>query len=414
MIRSRFSVQKFRASLCVVFICLTSMASSSGNLLNMRAGAQTKQSDRVIYRAIEWLKAVEQHSPGEADGSAIVIGSWLDGLDVIKYIIRLATFKEARIPLDSDLQLAWSDASRLQFFVGNLNNQLKRGALLHSDIAMLGLNKGWSGSSSPLKIKVDDGRGALESGMVHWDIARALLNLITPSPSRDDAVRQWYIATNAYLLARRKWGDAETNLSRALQLFPADAKLQFYAGIVHENYASPESQSIRMEWTRARLDSKESELKKARDYFRKSIECGPSAEVRLHLGRVMALLGAHEAAAAELSQAAAQLTDRQLQYYCSLFLGNELAELNREEPARREFERAAALYPAAQSPLFGLSHLARSGGDLSGAAAAVQRVFELTAGGWLPQDPWWFYDVSHVRDLSALMSAMYKSLETPQ
>ena len=56
------------------------------------------------------------------------------------------------------------------------------------------------------------------------------------------------------------------------------------------------------------------------------------------------------------------------------------------------FEQAAALRPAAQSPLLALSQLAYSQGDSGAAAAWLARVAELPALDL--DDPWWIYNVT--------------------
>ena len=60
--------------------------------------------------------------------------------------------------------------------------------------------------------------------------------------------------------------------------------------------------------------------------------------------------------------------------------------------ARAAFERAAALRPAAQSPLLALSQLAYSRGDSGEAAALLARVAELPA--LDGDDPWWTYNTT--------------------
>jgi tetratricopeptide (TPR) repeat protein len=122
----------------------------------------------------------------------------------------------------------------------------------------------------------------------------------------------------------------------------------------------------------------------------------------------MGLLGDHPKALAELQLAAAAIEDSQLSYYVSLYLGYELAMLSRPGEAREQYEHAAALYPAAQSPLLALSQLAQSSGDSEGALAALQRVFALQVSDNSKDDPWWAYNVSHVRSAAAHVSEMYK------
>ena len=74
--------------------------------------------------------------------------------------------------------------------------------------------------------------------------------------------------------------------------------------------------------------------------------------------------------------------------------------------ARRALERAAALYPEAQTPLVALSELAVRRGDRSAAAAALQGLVAGSADRSPGSDPWWAYDVSYARDADALLGRL--------
>jgi tetratricopeptide (TPR) repeat protein len=185
----------------------------------------------------------------------------------------------------------------------------------------------------------------------------------------------------------------------------------FYAGVLHETWASSSDQNIQLPPTgKVLYGSREKELKLARQFFEKAVAIHPGfAEAHLHLGRVTGLLGDHQKAHTELQKAAATLGDPQLLYYASLYLGYEFEALSQAGEARDQYEHAAVLYPAAQSPLFALSQLAHSTGDPERALAALQRVFALQPGKRPNGDPWWNYDLSHVREADALVSGMYKA-----
>ena len=130
-----------------------------------------------------------------------------------------------------------------------------------------------------------------------------------------------------------------------------------------------------------KFGSSKPELTKARKLFEKAVEIDPGlAEARLHLGRVMGLLGDHERATEELQKAAAAVVDPQLQYYCRLYLGNELASLNNNREARKQFELAAILYPGAQSPLLSLSGIAGFSGDHERALGYIDTLITLPEG----------------------------------
>jgi len=68
------------------------------------------------------------------------------------------------------------------------------------------------------------------------------------------------------------------------------------------------------------------------------------------------------------------------------------------------------LYPTAQSPLLAISQLALDNDDTEGALRALQRVFGLQIKDRWNDDPWWVYDLAHVRDAAALVAEMQKKL----
>ena len=125
----------------------------------------------------------------------------------------------------------------------------------------------------------------------------------------------------------------------------------------------------------------------------------------MRLGRVLALLGRHADAAAELRRASEALTETQLRYYVSLFLGAEEEALGNREAARTAYEQANTLAPVAQSPLLALSQLARRSGDRAAALRAMDRMFALEIDD-PHDDPWWWYYVDQGRDADDLLDSM--------
>ncbi len=365
-----------------------SSASKTRQLLAIALAAQKPISESYVryWRAqvVEWRAAAASHSPGKSDEAAVTIGSWpTEGLKIV-----LDTVKRSQSTRN--------------------NAELKLGALLHTDIALLNLETGAKRSSVPQMAFFSDGRAVSVIGGLHWSFARQLLNSVFPRPSHDGMVRQWYIATTGGMLNRRLLAYADPNLKSALQIFPSDASILFYAGILHETYAAPMNQNVlRSDGSNYLFASRKSELELARQFFQKSIAADPGlAEAHLHFGRVLGLLGRHDEAAIELRQASSSLADPVLLYYASLFLGHEQAMLGRETEAKAHYEKAAKLFPAAQSPLLALSQLARAVGDSQSALMNIQKVFELPAGHSQTDDPWWYYDLASVRNADTLLSGM--------
>jgi tetratricopeptide (TPR) repeat protein len=381
------------------------------------AAQSETDSSYLQQRVKEWRTAAVQHTPGNPDQAAAMIGSWpsYDLEAVLKLVTKLASqpasaIKRAKGPIRRMLDLTDQEVRQ-----GDLSRILKKGALLHTDIALLELEKG-DYQHRPEGIEATglfaDGRVVFQPQQRSWQFARQLIDLIPRSQPQDDVARQWYIATTAHMQSRRLLGYAGQNLKRGLDRFPSDDKLLFYAGVLHETWASPVNQNPELpRGASVSYGSRDSELRSARQYFEKALEKNPGfAEARLRLGRVTGLQGNHKKAIAELQNAAAIITDPQLSYYASLYLGYEFTMVVRGQEAREQYQRAAMLYPNAQSPLLALSQLALDNDDTEGALRALQRVFGLQIKDRWNDDPWWVYDLAHVRDAAALVAEMQKKL----
>jgi tetratricopeptide (TPR) repeat protein len=406
------------ASATLLLLGLTGAATSPAIPPDPTPAAQSGTDSSYLQQKVkEWRTAAVQHTPGKPDQAAAMIGSWAtyDLEAVLKFIAKLASqpasaIKRAKAPIRRLLDLTEQEAKQ-----GDLSRILKQGALLHTDIALLELEKG-DYQHKPEGIEATglfaDGRVVLQPQQRSWQFAGQLIDLIPRSQPQDDLARQWYIATTAHMQSRRLLGYAGQNLKRGLKRFPSDNKLLFYAGVLHETWASPVNQSPELpRGASVSYGSRNSELRLARHYFEKALEKYPGfAEARLRLGRVTGLQGNHRKAIAELQNAAAVITDPQLSYYASLFLGYEFTMVVRGQEAREQYERAAMLYPTAQSPLLAISQLALDNGDTEGALRALQLVFGLRIKDRWNDDPWWVYDLAHVRDAAALVAEMQKKL----
>jgi tetratricopeptide (TPR) repeat protein len=371
-------------------------------------------SNYRLQKVQEWRMAVAQHNPGKPDPAAVKIGSW-QGKDldaVIGFVTKLASqpIKSARRTLAKARIRRSLDLTDQEVQQGDLNRILKQGALLHTDIALLELEAGVLLHTSERTEALADGLAILQPKKLHWELARQLIDSFSPLPSHDQMARQWYIATTAHMQSRRLLVYAGQNLKHALKKFPSDDRILFYAGVLHEIWASPVNQNVLLpRGVKTSYGSEESELREAREFFQKAVAANPRfAEAHLRLGRVLGLLGHHSQAVAELQQAAASIQDPQLLYYTSLYLGYEFAMLSCRQEARDQYERAAMLYPTAQSPLLALSQLAAGSGDAEGALIALQRVFALPIRDFWKDDPWWVYDLAHVRDATALVAELHK------
>ena len=425
--------------------------------LSTSGGAQLYEPDYAdpgywLSMIEEWRKAVQQHRPGEADTAAKEIGSW----PAFELEFSIALFKKLASHPASELAIPPKGLGcrKLADYLGikreeDKNYWLKRGALLHADIALLQLEAGvadtyragissimnaikrskkrqekacWSIqllSVAILDLKdkggremawIDDGRPVSGSEGRHMEFGRLLLDSVTPEPSHDEMVKEWYVATTAYGLSRGRPAYIAKHLEDAANIFSSDAMILFYSGMLHETYATPRYQNApTLRGIKYSQGTKKAELELARKFFQRSVTVNPKfAEARLRLGRVSGLLGYHDQAVSDLRTAAEAVTDPLLKYHAALFLGNELAVLAHTSEAREQFERAAALYPTAQSPLLALSQLAYSNGDIQNASVAIERAFARAAHG--PSgEPRWKYDLVPDDQAATLLLKMRES-----
>jgi hypothetical protein len=330
---------------------------------------------------------------------------------------------KAPFELDADL-LRLAERARASRAGGDDNYVLRRGALLHTDVAMLTTRPsgpiGAEGMPGPQQITVwfSDGREkGLDHNASHWELARWLLDRVSPALGRDSMVRTWYGATGAWMQSRDYHDLA--HLRQARRLFPNDADILFLSGCEHEAFAGAGIQAARAAGLpagfRFEVRSDRAELGEAERFFRRALSLNPGlTEARLRLGRVLLLRGRHKEAADELRQAYASVDDDLLRYYSALFLGAAEEALGNHERAAESYARAADLYPTAQSPHLALSALARRRGDREGALREIQRVFDLPATGPERQDPWWTYLVAQARNADRRLEELRRPFLEPQ
>jgi tetratricopeptide (TPR) repeat protein len=400
-----------------------------------RCAATASAGERGEFRALtplfRWLRLVEQHEPGTDDAAAGEIGRWSrDQLDMVIGLVRHLSkvHREgqelgARNPAEWMRRRAatgrWIDASgtvRLQgycfpmteiakVFKGNVS--IKRGAVLHADIAVL---VGDVLKRRPLY--VEDGRERGRSrGSAHWEVGRRLLDSVLPDPAEDPDVQLWYRAVSAYLLRENQLDEAPDHLARARQLFADDPVFLVDSALIHEKLASEAVQAaveeLRDRRVGVQVDSQRTELERAERFLRAALALDPhAANVRLRLGHTLSELGRHEQAADELRAALDRASDRRLRYLGELFLGREERALGRLTDARSRFESAARLFPRAQSPWLALAELARRDGDRSAAIDLTRRAMQGGGDETGADDPRWFYFAPHLEDADVLMGGL--------
>jgi tetratricopeptide (TPR) repeat protein len=392
-------------------------------------GRQGGQDPVWLQRLQRWLQAIERHQPGSNDEEARAVATWpRSDLKTLQSDLlalrdalrrgygeagaplesRVATYRDQRFTmpaLQQMLGLSEDEARR-----GEIDRILWAGAVLHSDIAMLVPSEDRPVVGRAIALRVRDGQpdGYEYPVSVQWEFARDLLGALRPDPERDEAIALWYKATGAYLVASGVLWDAVAQLDRGRQLFPGDADLLFLSGCVHEAYAAPSLQEVAALLVpppghTITLGSSRSHLTQAERDFAKALEKnGRLTEARLRLGHVLGLLGRHQEAADQLRQAASTVGDSQVLYYACMFLGEEEQALGHRDAAHDWYDRAATLYPRAQSPLFALSNLASAFGDMTGARRAADRIRGLPADENERVDPWLAYHAAGGRDAATL------------
>ncbi len=401
--------------------------------------APAAQPSPELLLLSQWVRSVDRHEPARADVEAATIAVWSRNdlrtttqtlrrlRDALQRTVRaddarkdrpdLSTRSGSALQARTLLGLTEDEAQR-----GDINRLLKRGAMLHADIAMLaqeGLVRAAGPGTPPSRgpIQVSDGRaGGPDNADRHWEMARALLELVAPEPARDEWVHRWYRAAAVRMRRDRLLASSDPLLERARQLFPKDAAFPFYGGCLHETQASPAIQAA-YETTAPSQGSRSApwlsgpHWNQAARLFTEALALQPAwPEARLRLGRVLGLLGRHTEAAAALRRALGETDDQPLVYWGSLFLGAEEQALGRDAEARASFERARALRPGAQSPRLALSQLARRAGDRSQALAELRAVLTLPSDEVSRYDPLWDYYIARGSEANILFAELRREL----
>jgi tetratricopeptide (TPR) repeat protein len=255
---------------------------------------------------------------------------------------------------------------------------------------------------------------------VHWDLARTLMDIVVEQPGRDAIVREWYVATAAFMADRRHHAYSMPHLEHARNLFPQDPDILYFSGCLSASLASPDIQNVvatlaESKNTLTSVRSLNPTLDDAIAHFRKTLEVRADfPEARIRLGHVLGMRGRHQEAAVELQRGLEGATEKLLLYYGRLFLGRSQEALGQTENARRSYEAAASFFPRAQSPQLALSHLSRRAGDRDEAHRAIDGVLSLAASGSMREDPWWIYYASAGRDMQSLFVDLHKPYRSNQ
>jgi tetratricopeptide (TPR) repeat protein len=366
-----------------------------------------------------WLSAIDQHRPGSMDETLVRFAQWPAGdlealfpdvVALLEYIknsgkrpARRARGNFTPQELDELREMATREAQR------DPNRLARRAALFHTDLARFwpgDTGTGQAGYRQPepaiaprrSAIVLDDGaQRGIAAGSLHWDFAREVLDMVAPDPARDAWVRRWYQATASLFAVDHLFAEADPHFRKARRLFPRDATLLAHIGCFYEALAAPRIQDAMQAATLPYgvtfdVAGERQNLRDAADAFRQALALDNRfVEARLRLARVSGLLGRNEEARRLLQQVHDESLDLRTSYYAALFAGAEEQAAGLFDDARRSYERAASLYPLAQSPHFGLSQLAWLTGDSRAALRALESTTKPAQLRSFVDDPWWEY-----------------------
>jgi tetratricopeptide (TPR) repeat protein len=369
--------------------------------------AATVSSDAFVDT---WSASVRTHQAGQRDAALAAVVSWSRADWNIVYPRVLTHLRDV-------IDRGARHLSRTAF--------LKRAALLHTDIAMLEREANEPLLLSPsrrvgsrLTVRVPDGRfEGVRAANGHWEIARVLLDQISPSPALDEDVRRWYHVTAAVIASWYGFADLVRHFERGHQLFPNDPGLRFQQGCLYEGLASSRVQDTVA--TIALPPNVQLAVASATDNLHRAAEhfdhVAPASrewpEARVRLARVWRLLGREREAAEELRKMSQRIDDRVVQYLALMFLGQSEEGLGRYAPARDAYERAAALYPGAQSARLAIVNVDRR----EGRTLALDQLHALLSiDGDSPdrEDPWRDYYRGEGRNMRALLDEFHARFST--
>ena len=406
--------------------------------------ATANEGHPALGRLLRWLEAVELHMPGCPDSPVLEVGRWSTA-DLETLLADLANISEfqrwvrerpsepnadARNSIESltggprrqSQAVFVRDPDRVgaihvynrrfnlediaKIFHGN--ETLRRGALLHADIAIF-----VPGNFNQYAAVEDGRRQGGRRGTVHWQIGRQLLETLSPSPGSDAGALLWYRAVSAHLSREGHLAEAAKHLANARQVFPANPHFLLDSAYLHQELSSPSVQAavqeLRAEGTDVAVDTQRNELQHAERFLRETLAIAPgNVDARYRLGHTLGELGRHLDAASELTRAIEAQPDPKQRYLSELFLGRQEHALGRRKEAKRRYETAGALFPDAQSPQLALGHLARESGDRAAAFRALRTITSAPDGD--REDPWLWYYKPHLVDAELLMQEMREQL----
>jgi tetratricopeptide (TPR) repeat protein len=267
---------------------------------------------------------------------------------------------------------AWKKAD-IETAVGRLHSNLLAGGrwtprltriavMLHTDLAMR---------------RFEDDRGSTD-GQWHLRMAERLLRF-PELHSQDPFRREWYLAAATAYHSMVDSFSARELLRLARTLFPRDAAVLFASGTTEETIANipPARRTlVTQEFLQQARSARTWELAQAREYFRRALEIVPDHErARLHLGRVLMLLGSRDAV--DTLTSLEKSREAPIRHLAALFLGAFHQERRAWSNAVSAYESSLRHHPRSRAAAIALSEALEHGGRTADARQVLVSHLEL-------------------------------------
>ena len=194
-----------------------------------RRGRQRRRGYlRGAYEDRRVVALVRAHEPGARDRALVDLAEW--NSDYLRQAADGLGDLRRRVP------------------PGILNDTLLRGAVLHTDLALLApdlTHRSWGSRirGTLHALEATDGHGLRLERRIGALAPGARLEGAASSRRRP-RVRAWSRAVGASLLAYRRYAAALPHLREAQRLFPRDRDVNMLSGLLHESFAAAASQEL--------------------------------------------------------------------------------------------------------------------------------------------------------------------------
>jgi tetratricopeptide (TPR) repeat protein len=423
-------------------VCLAAPSAISDE--RTRAGADPGRQDYSYAipgrsRLLEYLQLLQAYSQGQRDVVREKLAAWTDNRVVLELVFLPTTLDKVRRRMwqtreNGDYTAFIEDYAEGRWVLYTLSElrqaaravgytpdhpsivqSLRLAAFIHADVAQYC----W------------DVKGQYAKGREQWRLALRALQPLETIASERPFVRTWYLATTVRTFQAAAFAEAAFFLDRADKLLPDDPEIAVAHGCLHETLAMVMARKTTIPGPPDLMVKEPPEnLKQAERYFREAIRLGAGAAARLRLGNVLVLQGRGAEALTELGAAQAAVAGqsrhqpaaagplqallakraaeqaRAWLYQISLVRGTAFESTGDLDAARQAYLAALKLYPAAQSPLVALSHLAFTGGDRQLPAAILGTALQVESEDY-GRDPWWQYRYGNAWDFNGLLDELW-------